>query len=157
MEPIWRYRAISIWSLLNSMIALFFMCATYRFYWFIIPFFVQSVFSAALVWKAGSSEALRKKALILFGSLPITWAFAMIQWPGGDDGFGIAWCISLGLSSFAGLAFLIFGIWSLILLTIICFGLYLGDWYGLIIAFIAFLLAYGIIKYMTLASKSEDR
>jgi hypothetical protein len=71
------------------------------FYWFTIPHLVLLPLSAAVV----ALDALRRKratfiaALICLSCLLPTWFFAGSQWPGGDDGPGMAWVYGIGLAS----------------------------------------------------------
>jgi hypothetical protein len=71
------------------------------FYWFTIPHLVLLPLSAAVV----VLDAVRRKratflaALICLSCLLPTWLFAGSQWPGGDDGPGMAWVYGIGLAS----------------------------------------------------------
>ena len=70
-------------------------------YWFTIPHLVLVPVSAAVVVL---DVVKRKKGtlittLICLSCLLPTWFFAGAQWPGGDDGPGMAWVYGIGLAS----------------------------------------------------------
>ena len=71
------------------------------FYWFTIPHLVVVPLSAVMV----ALYAVRRKratfiaALVCLLCLLPSWFFAASQWPGGDDGPGMAWVYGIGLAS----------------------------------------------------------
>lgn len=76
------------------------------FYWFTIPHLVLLPLSAAVV----VLDAIRREratfitALLCLSCLLPTWFFAASQWPGGDDGPGMAWVYGIGLASLLSVA-----------------------------------------------------
>ena len=71
------------------------------FYWFTIPHLVLLPLSIVLV----VLDSMHRKRAVFIGTficLPCllpTWYFASSQWPGGDDGPGMAWVYGIGLAS----------------------------------------------------------
>lgn len=71
------------------------------FYWFTIPHLVLLPTAAVMV----VLDAVRRQratlvaALLCLVCLLPTWFFAGTQWPGGDDGPGMAWVYGIGLAS----------------------------------------------------------
>ena len=70
------------------------------FYWFTIPFIAASGMCTAtaivgLCWRA-------RRRVVFWVAAPwhalliLPFAFAMAQWPGGDDGPGMAWMLLIG-------------------------------------------------------------
>jgi hypothetical protein len=71
------------------------------FYWFTIPHLVLLPLSLAAViadFRLEGRLAFRGALICLGCALP-TFLFAMNQWPGGDDGPGMAWAFVVGPAS----------------------------------------------------------
>ena len=71
------------------------------FYWFTIPHLILlpvSVVAVAL-YAVKRRNTMFTAALICLSCLLPTWFFASFQWPGGDDGPGMAWVYGIGLVS----------------------------------------------------------
>lgn len=71
------------------------------FYWFTLPHLVMAPLAIAVI---AVHAKLRTRtsfvsAFICLSCLLPTWFFAGSQWPGGDDGPGMAWVFGVGLSS----------------------------------------------------------
>jgi hypothetical protein len=71
------------------------------FYWFTIPHLVLLPLSAVVValYAMRRTRATFIAALICLSCLLPSWFFAASQWPGGDDGPGMAWVYGIGLAS----------------------------------------------------------
>jgi hypothetical protein len=71
-----------------------------RFYWFTSPFIVASGLCAATAIWGVSSRSQRSAVFWIVAPwqalLFPAFAFAMAQWPGGDDGPGMAWLLPVG-------------------------------------------------------------
>ena len=71
------------------------------FYWFIIPHLVLVPLSAVLV-VLDTIQRTRETfvvSLICLSCLLLTWLFASVQWPGGDDGPRMVWVFGIGAAS----------------------------------------------------------
>jgi len=70
-------------------------------YWFILPHLLALLLSVlavaldAIVRKRGTYAL----ALACISAPLLTWAFAVLKWPGGDDGPGLAWVYGVGIAS----------------------------------------------------------
>lgn len=71
------------------------------FYWFTLPHLVLLPLATAAVAIHAKyrTRAAFVSALICLSCLLPTWFFAGSQWPGGDDGPGLAWFDGIGLAS----------------------------------------------------------
>ena len=71
------------------------------FYWFTIPHLLLLPLSvvAVVLDAVRHQRATLITALICLSCLLPTWFFASIQWPGGNDGPGMAWVYGIGLAS----------------------------------------------------------
>lgn len=74
-----------------------------NFYWFTVPFIAASG-SCAVAAVVGLCWRARRSAVFwIVGpchtALLVPFLFAMVQWPGGDDGPGMAWLFLIGAGS----------------------------------------------------------
>lgn len=85
------------------------------FYWFAVPHLVLLPLCIGAIF---ADILLKRKITFLIASISLlclfaTYAFALEQWPGGDDGPGMAWAFAVG---FASLINVIIGVPSLYLI-----------------------------------------
>jgi len=71
------------------------------FYRFTVPhLLILPVCAAAfLVLTLRVNAAMRMTSVLSVCGIVPTWLFAAVQWPGGDDGPGMAWWYGVGLAS----------------------------------------------------------
>ncbi len=86
------------------------------FYYFTIPFIIHvifGVFLAIFVYNKKNSKNVLKIS-IFYSSYFITAVYAILQWPGGDDGPGLAWFYGVVggslITMFFGIIFIIYSI-----------------------------------------------
>lgn len=103
---------VGIWSLvllfLGFVIVGVFPFYAGSFYWFTLPFLLVAAIGIYLPLARvfnGDLSGNRYPEIIVSILLPVAWFFALSQWPGGDDGPGIAWAAGLGLGNLLGLVF----------------------------------------------------
>ena len=75
------------------------------YYWFTLPFLFHAAACSFLSIKCQihPSAGLRKIIIWVVRLFPLSWLFAMVQWPGGDDGPGMAWMYFVGGTSILSL------------------------------------------------------
>lgn len=83
-----------------------------NFYSFTIPFIIAS-FSCFILGLCGLLIKKKRRtnfiiAIIVFGFLIVPHLYAILQWPGGDDGPGMAWALFIGGGSFLATIFSFF-------------------------------------------------
>ena len=95
----------AIWSLFLLLIGLtvtgVFPSYAGSFYWFTLSFLFHTAtcFFLSVKCQIRPNADLRKKITWSIRLLPLSWFFAMVQWPGGDDGPGLAWMLFVGGAS----------------------------------------------------------
>jgi hypothetical protein len=106
------YFLTAIWSLLLLLMGLkvtgLFPFYSYygSFYWFTVPFLFHAIFCFLMSAYCLFRPNAELKKIIRWGVMlfPLSWFFAMIQWPGGDDGPGMAWLFYVGGPSLLSMA-----------------------------------------------------
>ena len=99
----------ALWSLLLLLAAMMvsgaFPFYAGSFYWFSVPFHfhASTCMLLSVMCLLRPNQDIRKIISWLLRLLPISWIFAMMQWPGGDDGPGMAWLLLVGSGSMISL------------------------------------------------------
>lgn len=100
---------VGIWGLVLLVLGLVIIGAVPfyagSFYWFTLPFLLIAAAGAYMPLARVASGELsgnRHGEILVAVLLPVAWFFALTQWPGGDDGPGMAWAMGLGLGNLLG-------------------------------------------------------
>jgi hypothetical protein len=100
---------VGIWSLCLLLLSLFVVGAfdplhARSFYTFTLPFIILAALCVVIAVVGIAAKRARAVAFwvstLLHGFLVLPYRFAMSQWPGGDDGAGMAWMYLVGWGSY---------------------------------------------------------
>ena len=103
---------VGVWSLCLLLLSLFVVGAfdplhARSFYAFTLPFIILAALCVVIAVVGLVAKPARAVAFwvstLLHGFLVLPYRFAMNQWPGGDDGAGMAWMYLVGWGSYVSI------------------------------------------------------